>query len=160
MRIIDSAVRQRRRLEMTPLHHIDTSVILEPEKTENGRFCRRHLHRVGYKYRGNISFPVLSELFLVLVRIKDYRDKHGLFDFIDGTIATRKIGFHSPKSISGIVERIEELDSRITPVDREIVACAVEENASTLITLDKNLIHNGKIEEEFRIKIMHPKELL
>lgn len=40
------------------------------------------------------------------------------------------------------------------------VACTIEKNVNTLVTLDTNLIHNEKIEREFGIKIRHPNELL
>lgn len=50
-----------RELKGLPLHHIDTSIILEPEITEDGRHCTKYLQRVGYNYRGVLSTPVLSE---------------------------------------------------------------------------------------------------
>lgn len=39
------------------------------------------------------------------------------------------------------------------------VSCAIEDNA-ILVTLDKDLLHNKKIEEQYKIKIRHPKELI
>ena len=48
-----------RRLVTLPLHHIDTSVVIEPENTPDGRFCRRYLQKVSYNYRGVFSAPVL-----------------------------------------------------------------------------------------------------
>ncbi|MBI4170463.1 MAG: hypothetical protein HY514_02125 [Candidatus Aenigmarchaeota archaeon] len=52
-------------LHALPLHHIDTSVLLEPHTTENGRWCKKYLQRIGSKYRGVVSAPVLSELMIV-----------------------------------------------------------------------------------------------
>ena len=60
--------------ESLPLHHIDTSVILENPKTINGRFCTKYLQRVGYKYRGVLSLPVLGELFLRIILLKNDSD--------------------------------------------------------------------------------------
>lgn len=71
-----------KRFQRLPLHHIDASIFLEPEKTENGRDCRRYLQKVGYNYRGKISFPALSELFVTILRLPKYDDKHDLFESI------------------------------------------------------------------------------
>ncbi len=150
----------QRRLEVLPLHHIDTSVILATEKTEDGRACKRYLQKVGYNFRGKLSLPVLGELFLVLSRIGDYESRLEMFDNIERTIDVRKIEFYMPKSISSVLEDIRRVDERMDPVDSEIVACATEDNAVIFVTLDKKLVHNEKIENEFAIKIRHPNELL
>ena len=55
---------------------------------------------------------------------------------------------------------IKKLDTRIEKTDREIVACAIEDKATALVILDKDLLHNERIENAFDIKIKHPKELL
>ena len=59
-----TAQRLERRLFSLPLHHIDTSVFLEPENTENGRYCKRYLQKVGYKYKGKLyhEFPASIEI--------------------------------------------------------------------------------------------------
>lgn len=72
----------------------------------------------------------------------------------------RKIEFYSPIDTCNIIEKIKKIDERIKSIDREIVACAVEDKAVVLVSLDTDLIHNEKIEKEFGIKIRHPKELL
>lgn len=149
-----------RRFQKLPLHHIDTSIVLEPEKTEDGRNCRRYLQKVGYNYRGKISFPALSELFITILRLTKYEDKRDLFDAIDKTIFVRKIEFCSPLDTCDTIEKIKGLDERVKSTDREIVACAVEDKAVVLVTLDANLTRNEKIEKEFGIEIRHPKELL
>ena len=43
---------------------------------------------------------------------------------------------------SSNIQKIMSLDTRIKPTDAEILACAVEDNAKTLVTLDKILIKN------------------
>ena len=50
-----------RRFLGLPPHHIDTSILLEPEKTEDGRDCRKYLQKVGYDYRGKLSLPVFAK---------------------------------------------------------------------------------------------------
>ncbi|MBI4896361.1 MAG: hypothetical protein HY832_02330 [Candidatus Aenigmarchaeota archaeon] len=149
-----------RKFEVLPLHHIDTSIMLEPEKTESGRQCQKYLQRVGYNYRGRLSFPALSELFVSILRIENSDNRYTVFDLIAQIVHSRKIEFYAQKDTSGIIETIRTIDPRLTPLDREIVACAVEDQALVLATLDSELIHNQKIEQEFKIKIVHPKELL
>lgn len=149
-----------RRFQRLPLHHIDTSVILESESTEDGRYCRKYLQKVGYNYMGKLSFPVLSELFVTILQLENYTDKQDMIDVIDQIISARKIAFYSSVDICDIAEKIKEIDTRIEKMDREIVACAVEDSANVLVTLDKDLIHNERIENSLGIKIRHPKELL
>jgi len=152
--------RLKRKFEVLTLHHIDTSVILEPESTENGKYCAKYLQLVGYKYRGILSFPVLSELFVTILKQLESRDRYDLLDLIDKTIKIRKMEFYSPDNVSELLQRIKTIDNRIDSLDREIVACAKENNAQILVTLDKNLINNKILERELGIKIRHPKDLL
>lgn len=79
---------------------------------------------------------------------------------IERLINIKKIGLYSPKDISFILEIIKRIDERIKPLDREILSCAVEDESNLLVTLDKDIIHNEKLEKEFGIEIRHPKELL
>lgn len=149
-----------RRFQSLPLHHIDTSVILEPENTDDGRYCRRYLQLVGNKYRDVVPFPVLSELLLAITEMEKTRDRYDFLDILVNMISVKKIVFYAPKDIGGLLIKIRELDSRVEPTDREIVACGVEHGCDTIITLDKNLIHNKKLESGLDVKIRHPKELL
>lgn len=141
-------------------HHIDTSIFLEPQTTEDGRYCRRYLQRVGRNFEGVVSFPVLSEVFATILRIKNYENRHNALDTFDNTFRIRKILFYSPKNIESILNKIVELDSRIDALDREILACAVEDKSDVLVTLDKKLVGNKKLEDSLRIRIFHPKNLL
>lgn len=152
--------RIERRFSSLPLHHIDTSIILEPEKTTDGRFCRQYIQKLGYNYRGVFSSPVLGELMLSVFLMKDETKKHAFLDFLSDTVNARNIEFYTPKNIHPIAMRISEIDSRLEPLDVDIVACAIENKAVNLITLDKDLIENKAIEEEFGLKIFHPKSLL
>lgn len=150
----------QRRLEKLPLHHIDTSIILEPEKTENGRYCRKYLQKVGYNFRGKISFSVLGEILLNIMSLENYTEQHTALDLFQRLIKVRKIGLYVQKRTEDIVKRIREIDARIDPIDAEILACTIEDEAQVLITLGTKLIHNEKLEKEFGIRIRHPNELL
>lgn len=143
-----------------PLHHIDTSVLIEPEKTEDGKYCRKYLQLVGYKYRGVLSFPVLSELFVRVIGLEDDEDKLGVIRFITYLRKYKKVTLYSPKKVAAIMEELGSLDRRLQPIDMNIVASAIEHNALNLVTLDRQLIHHKSIEEKFGLKILHPKELV
>ncbi len=149
-----------RRLLSLPLHHIDTSILLEPVNADDGRYCRRYLQRLGYNYRGKVSFPALSELMIVILELETFNKRYDLLETIVNLIKVRKIGFYSPLDVGKLLDKIKEVDRRIFPLDREIVACAIEDKAFALVTLDKNLIKNQKLEQEFKIEILHPKNLL
>lgn len=110
---------QIKRFLALPLHHIDTSVILETEKTEDGRYCRKYLQLVGYKYRGILSFPVLSEMFSVIISLEDYNERQKLLEIVYELIRIRKIKFYSAKDIEEISLRIKEIDKRILGLDRK-----------------------------------------
>ena len=62
--------------------------------------------------------------------------------------------------IHPIAMKLTEIDSRLDPTDIDIVACAVENDALNLVTIDKKLVGNKSVEEEFGLRITHPKELL
>ncbi|MBU5537240.1 MAG: PIN domain-containing protein [Candidatus Aenigmatarchaeota archaeon] len=142
-----------------PVHHIDTSIILEKETTENGRYCKKYINIVGTKYRGIISLPVLSELFLSILRLENFSEQWDVLDLIKSILKEKKIAVYSPSNTFDIEARIANLDKRIQPLDRLILACASENNA-LLVTLDSNLLNNDKLENLLNIKIKHPKELI
>jgi len=148
-----------RKLARLPLHHIDTSVLLEEVTSEEGFHCKKYLNIVGYKYRGIISFPVLSELFFKILNLLTYGKQLDTFDLINSIIKEKRISFYSPKDISEIEKRIKEIDITLDSLDRQILACAIE-NKVTLVTIDSRLLRNEKIQKEFGIKIKHPKELV
>ena len=155
-----TAEKLRRRLESKPLHHIDTAVIIEPEKTIDGRLCRKYLQKIDYNYRGAFSSPVLSELFMSMIMLKDSNKAHAFLAFLMDMKNARNIEFYTPIDIHIIATRIKEVDDRLDPTDIDIVACAIENKAANLVTLDKDLIENIAIEKEFGLKIMHPKRFL
>lgn len=103
---------------------------------------------------------VYGEILASIVSIDDYKDMHDFLDTFVHLIKVRKISLYVPRNIGSILNKILELDPRITPTDREISATAVEDKAINLVTLDTKLINNKVIEHGFDIKIKHPKELL
>lgn len=147
------------KFQILPLHHIDTSVILEKQTTDNGKYCKKYLNVVGYRYRGAISFPVLSELFFKILKLETFDEQWDTFDLIKSLIKEKKILFYSPKNIAEIDNKIKEIDSRIEPLDGQIVACAAEDEA-TLVTIDTKLTENSKLEKELGIEMKHPEGLV
>jgi len=146
--------------QQLPLHHIDTSVILEPSTTDNGRCCRRYLQKVGYNYTGKLSLAVFGEILVSIISTEVYNDMHDFLDVFAHLLRIRNISLYTPRNIGQTLNKILELDTRVGPTDREILACAIEDNAVNLVTLDKDLIGNKRLEKEFGIRIVHPKDLL
>lgn len=150
----------RKRFLTLPLHHVDSSIVLEPENTEDGKYCTKYFNLVGYKYRGKFCIPVLGEILLAISFIKEETKQYDVLDVFLKLIKERKIEFVSVENVEEHMAKIKELDKRIEPIDRFNLACAISDKAKVFLTLDKKLIHNEKIEKEFGIKIMHPSELI
>lgn len=147
-------------LESKPVHHTDTSVIMESDKTIDGRACVKYMQKVGYNYYGKFSLPMLGELMMSFFLIKDSEKRHTFLDILTTRKAANKIDIYTPFDIHEIAKRIREIDMRLEPTDIEIIACAIEDGANNLITLDKNLVGNKSIEREFKLRIVHPRDLL
>jgi predicted nucleic acid-binding protein len=143
-----------------PRHHIDTSVIIEPENTDDGRLCKRYLQKLNYNYSGVLSFPVLSELFLILQSLDDFNSRYDFLEPLLKTIKIRKIAFYCPRDIGNLLNEIKNNDRRIDNTDRQILACASEDKAVSLITLDKDMLYNKNLEGLLEIKILHPQDFL
>ncbi len=152
--------RLRRKLLALPLHHIDTNILLEPGNTENGKFCQKYLQKVGYNFRSKVSLPVLGELILKIINLNSATERYVALDAISGWIFNQKIDFYVPRNIGEGTSKVKILDSRVKETDAQIYACSVEDNAITLVTLDEDLVSNKKLENEFGVRILHPKELV
>ncbi len=146
-------------LESKPIHHIDTSIIVESEKTVDGKFCRKYLQKDGYNYRGVFSLHVLGALLITMIIFKDNDKRHTFLDIVSNLIYTNKIEFYTHIDINKTTYRIKEIDTRLQPTDIDIIACAIEDGANNLVTIDRKLIGNTAIEKEFGLKIVHPKQL-
>ena len=81
------------------------------------------------------------------------------FGLLADVIDARNIGYFTPRNLK-LAYDVLEVDARLSPTDAAIIACAVEDRVSNLITIDKKLIHNISIEKNFRIRISHPAELV
>ena len=152
---------QREFLSM-PLHHIDTNVIIEAiEETKSGESCSDYLNRVGYKYRGTISLPVLGEFLLVTLREKKpVEDKEFDLRRLNAIINKSRIQLLSPlKSSYQTADKIMEIDTRIEPTDALNYSMAVQENADAFVSLDGKLILNATLENAFGVAIKHPSQL-
>ena len=55
------------------------------------------------------------------------------------------------------MEEIYELDKRLEPTDIQIIACAIEDKAVSLVTFDTNLINHKSIKEKYGLNIEHPR---
>ena len=95
-----------------------------------------------------------------MIRFKDNIKRHTFLDVISYIVDARKIEFYIPVGIRDIAAKIKEMDTRLEPTDIDIVACAIENKAINLVTIDAKLIGNKSIEREFGLKIVHPKQLL
>ena len=157
---IKTLERIKRRLEGLEMHHIDTSVIIETDKTPDGRCCRKYLQLTGYKYLGKFSSITMSELFMTLFEFNETEDRLSFIRFLEYLRNRRKVDFYTPQRIGRLLEEIAELDTRLEPHDIMIIACAIEDGASRLVTLDKKLIHHVSIENKYKLKIVHPRELI
>ncbi len=142
------------------MHHIDTSIVLGSLDYEEKMIRNKYIHKLGYNYRGMLSFPVLSELFVKFLSLKNVEEEDLFRQIIDHLRVKRKVEFYSAKRIGKLMEELYDLDSRLEPTDIQIVACAIEGKADVLVTLDKNLINHKSIQEKYELKICHPKEFI
>lgn len=149
-----------RRLERLPLHHLDTSIVLGSLNYEEKTIRNRYIHKLGYNYRGIISFPVLSELFVKFLSLGNVEEEDVFRQFIAHLRVKQQIEFYSAKRIGKLMEELHDLDSRLEPTDIQIIACAIEDKADVLVTLDKNLIDHKYIQEKYGLKISHPKDFI
>ncbi|MCK4730531.1 MAG: PIN domain-containing protein [Candidatus Aenigmarchaeota archaeon] len=145
---------------LKPLHHIDTCIIIGSTKeTKLGFYCKKYLKLIGYKYRGCFSLPVMGELLIKThITVKEEIEKELFFRWMSEFINYRGVSFYTLKNLI-LPHELTTIDKRVNGTDALILACAVEEKA-VLVTLDKDLLNNKKIEGKYKIKIRHPKELI
>lgn len=151
-----------RRFEILPLHFIDTDIIFEANnETKLGDQCSDYLNRIGYNYRGVISLSVIGEFFTIVFRdVQNHGERQVMFNFVDTFIKKRKIRFSTLRRDSfRIVDKIKEIDSRVEDTDAIHLANCVQDKGNTFVTFDEKLVENRKLEDEFTIKIIHPKNL-
>jgi predicted nucleic acid-binding protein len=146
---------------MKPLHFIDTSVILEAF-SEDGKYreeCKSYLNTAGYKFIGFLSLSVLGEI-LVVINNREKEAKELFIGWLHHIIKRKKIKLIVPRfEVLEIIKRLKEADYKIEFVDALHLSTAIENNANAFVTLDEKLVGNIKIEKEFKIKILHPKQI-
>jgi len=153
---------QIEKFERLPLHFIDTNVIVEAlTDTKLGTICSDYLNRVGYKYRGILPLSVLGEFFLITFRdIEETSIRELGFRFIERFIERNKIGFSSLKYESlEIIDKIKGIDARIDDTDAIHLANCIQDKGNTFVTFDEKFFRSIKLEKEFSIRIIHPRNL-
>ena len=120
--------------------------------TEYGRACRKYLQRVGQKYRGQLSLPVLRELMLALLKPMSYNDRHDFIEWLIHTKRVRKITEFIPGWLGPGIARVHRINKRLDPTDCQIVACASEAQARALVTLDGALLTSQKLQEKVNLR--------
>ncbi len=150
--------RLERKFLALPLHHIDTNILIESfEETKFGVISSNYLNKIGYNYRGRISLSALGEFLLIVLRDYVSVERELTIRKLYDLLGKRKITFLTPtKTTFNIATKVMELDFRIEPTDALHYATAVQENAKSFVTLDKILLENYIIENEFGVKIKHP----
>ncbi len=145
-----------------PSHHIDTSILigsfLEDEEFKDE--CKNYLNKVGYRYRGHLSVSVTGELFMILKeRISEQSEREFFFTFFDNLIKKRLIEYVSTNfEVYKKVAEVKDVCYDIDPLDALHLATAIVKGANVFITLDKDLINDGRLQSTFKIKIIHPKD--
>ncbi|HLC74977.1 MAG TPA: hypothetical protein VJH88_03920 [Candidatus Nanoarchaeia archaeon] len=143
---------------------IDSCVVLElVMKSQSGKEfrslieqCQRYFYYLAERECGSISLPALGEIFRVLYSIKDEAIRMQRFTFVCDLIRKCNISFNSPDHETyRIATTIKEFDTLIEPADALRVSEALTSGA-TLITLDRKLIDNQRLQEHFNIKIKGP----
>ena len=154
---------KKRKNRIKEKHFIDTCIFFESlvkKRSYQKNDCGRYLARVNKIYRSVISIPVLGE-YMETALEKEYTDSLDLFEFLLGFVKNSKLKIVSPKiSTLEIFHEIESIDPKIEFMDGLHLACAIENSIKTFVTIDHDLLGNQKIEERFKIKIKHPKELI
>jgi predicted nucleic acid-binding protein len=143
-----------------PLHHIDTSILLEPDNTPDGIAAKRYQERLGKLYRGVLSLPVLGELMLTILSLGDLEKRLDFLELLNSRVKVRRMNYYTSLGIESLSKEISALDARVHGADKEILACAIEHKAHALVTLDGKLIRNEALERKFGIRIRHPKDFL
>ena len=141
---------------LKPLHHIDTSIIIESMKeTKRGEICSKYLNMIGYKYRGCFSLSVFGEILVnILTKIKDKSEKNIFLDWFSELVMYKKIGIYTLRDLS-LPAELTKMESRVKGTDALILASAVE-NKAVLVTLDDALLRSEIIKSGHKIKIVAP----
>ncbi len=159
---------------MKNLDCIDSSIVLEII-FQNEEKCKQYLNTVGYKSKNaalltiSILGEILTNLFLKASETVDDQIKRKVLiqnavDFLDDTILDllpRKRLFISKieKNDHAFVQRIQELDYKITDDDAFHLSCAINNHCQRFVTIDKDLLNDTfqeNMQREFGLRIISP----
>lgn len=114
------------------------------------------MYSVGRKRKGHISIPALGEIFKTILHIENDQEKLTTLVKILDSIKTCDITINSPqKEAYQLAVDIMSFDSHIEPADALRLAEASQEQAR-LVTLDRKLVDNQKLMQEFNLNIAMP----
>lgn len=149
---------------MADKEQIDSCIILEllmeeqrnKERRLLQRKCEQYFYRVAELENGVISLPALGEVFKTVYFVVDDQKRMALFNKICDLLAECSITFSTPeKETYAYAGEIMNFDSIIQAADALRVAEAITSGA-ILITIDRKLVENKRLETEFKIKIKEP----
>ncbi len=140
-----------------PLHHIDTSIFLAAfsNREKYSFVCKRYLNKVSVNYHAAVSFSVLSELFLKLIKTISEDDKISFFLWFARFVKRKEVKLYpSNFSTYSRIENLRTSNFRLDPLDALHLATALENGATTFVTIDTKL---GK--QVNGLRIQHPENL-
>ena len=159
---------------MENLDCIDSSIILEII-FKNEEKCKQYLNTVGYKSKnaGLFTIPILGEILTNLFlkasqTVEDPINRKVLIqnavDFLDDTVLDllprgRLFISKLEKSNYQFVQRIQELDYKITDDDALHLSSAISNRCRRFVTIDKDLLNDtfrANVRKEFGLTITGP----
>ncbi len=142
-----------------PLHHIDSSILMEHPRSEKGKMCIKYLERCGKEFRAKISMVALGEIMTKALGLENEK-MNEFFILLKDLMVASKIGVYVveyPKVFTIALDDVEEQDGRLGHTDKLIIACAIADTdvPYRLITLDDKMI-KSKVTENHRLRIVEP----
>lgn len=143
-----------------PLHHIDTSVLIETIfKQPKARYCVQYLNLLGRrgKYRASICTPVAGEVakgILTTFAPVDHNEIANTWIAFQELVNEKAIELYTPtKKVFEIAKEISEEYTRLGSMDALIYACAVVDKAKALVCLDKDF--SEELANQYGVKIIN-----
>lgn len=144
-------LRKKKKDKLKPRHAVDTSVLMEYALgTKNSKDCENYLTRLGNPYIGCISDLVLGEFMGVAYSKESLRERFE--ELVRALVVAMKnndlvVTWFDDKALEVFngLGQLRDIKDR----DKKILACALRDECSQLVTLDRPLIKLG----ECRIKL-------
>lgn len=161
--------RQKRILEKTkPKHVLDACVLfgIFDDDKETREICQKYLGGLGHKFNGFVSIPVLGEIMLkISTKVGDEQLRLKILDYIRILFNEKQLKIITiPKKIECKREDLHRLHRNLPHDDSCHLSHALHHGLRNFVTIDKKLvgeeqtITNKKINEQLRLRIMHPSE--